>query len=422
MQVVLLVFLLLAPSARAGEVAVAEPSFPAAFAGAARSGLGQDPFYASALLNAVQADVGGAASLSSPAEVKSYLENAAGAADAAGMESLKASLKGGSLAPRRAAAVLTAAALAQPELFAQTLDSLESLKPGFGRAAAEIFAKADGTGSPSVIAALRAAGRRQPVSSNGVYGRDGRWERLFDGNFFTATLRETAPTAVRASDERYGPDAKPRGSGLLPHGSHPILLKRADGGMEALSEGDFQNRFGVRYLPTMPKEAPEALRRDHANYRAAYEGGLGKRPAILADRDYSAQIESGRGAPVYIAKVSDRIGFGAFAAGAIKAGDLIGEYTGEWRDGVPYEEALHNGFLFEYPTAGRYQVDAGKAGSLMRFVNHSAENANARAVFQFHGGYYHILYVAKRDIGLDEQILLDYGPKYWQGRGEPAPL
>ena len=413
---------LLRPAARAAEAERA-PAFPSAFEGMTFRAMAEQPFYAGEVAGALERHTAVLASLTDPSDARAYIEAAAGAPTKAAELKVKRELETSVLPASRAAAVLAAAALAQPAQFAKTMDHLEELKPGLGRTLTDILAKADGRGNRDIVAALRAAGRGRPSGRGLVYGADGRWAAFFDNAPVTrGYAADAGPPAVPLTT--YGPDGRLRGGEALAAAgpARGVRVKTADGRFEVLSPEAFEKRFGVRYLPSMPAEAPAALRQAHANFRAAYDGSLGPRPAILADKDVQAQFEAGHAAQVYVARAGESVGFGAFAARAIKAGQLIGEYTGAWRDGVPYAEAKENGYLFEYPAAGRYLVDASREGSAMRFVNHSDKNANARAVFAFRDGYYHILYVATRDIAVDEQVLIDYGGKYWEGRTKPEAL
>lgn len=199
---------------------VAAGSFPAQFASMVRVSLAQDPFYASRLLQSFDARVAAVAGMTAPAQVRGYLEHAAVGAhpDARAVERLKTRLASSSIDAERASALLLAHALARPGEFGAALDGLEGAKPGLGKRAAGILSQAHGRGDARLLAALRAAGARRPQAAESIYTREGRLEALFDGS---RGILDTEAGAAAAPVEAggyssYGPDGRPRRSGLLP--------------------------------------------------------------------------------------------------------------------------------------------------------------------------------------------------------------
>lgn len=194
----------------------AELPFPEAYTLMVGRSLSADPFYGSRLLDGFQRQVQALSALGRPQDAARFLEGAsADGGLAQGMAAMKRSLAEGTLDPSRASALLVANALARPDQFPQILDGLETLKPGLGERAADILSKADGRGDLRLIAALRAAGKRQPHSRDAVYGPDGRWASLFD-NAAPAVTSEAAALPVSAPEYTgYGSEGRPRPSGLL---------------------------------------------------------------------------------------------------------------------------------------------------------------------------------------------------------------
>lgn len=120
--------------------------------------------------------------------------------------------------------------------------------------------------------------------------------------------------------------------------------------------------------------------------------------------------------PARIREVSPAVGHGLFANRELQPGEIIGEYTGQlsddWkllRDGGEF-----NPYLLRYPFETRYAIDARRHGNETRFINHSSKNANAGRRHVFHGGIIQVVFVVERKIAKGEQILIDYGPDYWQ--------
>lgn len=151
--------------------------FPSTFAGMVRVQLASDPFYGSKLLHELEVRLRVVTTYRAPEAVKAHLEKIVGE-----VASAKAELESGTLSAEKAAALVTANALARPDQFREMLDLLEDVKPGLGQRSAEIMGKADGRGDARLLAALHAAGRRLPRPTSGIYGPDGTLTALFDGS------------------------------------------------------------------------------------------------------------------------------------------------------------------------------------------------------------------------------------------------
>ncbi|MBS0615356.1 MAG: SET domain-containing protein-lysine N-methyltransferase [Verrucomicrobia bacterium] len=122
--------------------------------------------------------------------------------------------------------------------------------------------------------------------------------------------------------------------------------------------------------------------------------------------------------------INDQVGYGLFAEEDIPEGAYVGEYTGiVHRNDRRYFEPLNN-YYFEYPVPdeiGRSFVINALQGNLTRFINHSSA-PNLRPVHVFYGGYYHLIFLAKKEIKKGEQLCFDYGPSYWYIRDLPQSL
>lgn len=216
-----LAVLLAASPAAAGPIgaadahATAATGFPGAYLGSIALAGAKDPLYASRFLDAMQNHLITLGSITAPKAVAVYLEQAATAGQ--GAASLRPLLGAAPLDPHKASALLIANALARPQQFREVLNGLETYRPGMGRHAAAILRDAKGEGNQSVLAALHAAGARVPKGRPLTYGPDGRFDKLFDGaEAAISGLSSASETAAPESYTGYGPNGRPRVSGLLP--------------------------------------------------------------------------------------------------------------------------------------------------------------------------------------------------------------
>ncbi len=171
--------------------------------------------------------------------------------------------------------------------------------------------------------------------------------------------------------------------------------------------------FGITYL-------------DHLEY--AFDCGTmppaiqkNPRPQYNPHR-YKNDLINKRTAPVYIQYVNKKCGYGVFAAQDIAAGELIGEYTGIVRPRNFSQKISDYDYAWGFPPPTRFVIDAKDAGNFTRFINHS-DNNNVDMIYVPIDGFWHLAYVAKKDIPKDKQLLADYQAPYWKGRCcKPQPL
>ena len=141
------------------------------------------------------------------------------------------------------------------------------------------------------------------------------------------------------------------------------------------------------------------------------------------EKKYGVLIARGYIPPLSIQYINDKIGYGVFAEADIELGQMVGEYTGRIINVSDLKSAKYAWvYLMAHDQYGKPVVaslDAATAGNEMRFVNHDY-NPNAAMQFVPQGGVWHAVYIANRPIKKGEQVLTDYGKKYWSGdRGEP---
>ncbi|CAN6462495.1 unnamed protein product [Victoria cruziana] len=107
-------------------------------------------------------------------------------------------------------------------------------------------------------------------------------------------------------------------------------------------------------------------------------------------------------------------GFGVFAKHALRAGDMVIEYTGELvrpiiadiRENLIYNSLVGAG-TYMFRIDDKRVIDATRAGSLAHLINHSCEpNCYSRVISV--SGDEHIIIFAKRDINQWEELTYDY--------------
>lgn len=199
---------------------VARPTgFPGAFAGSVALALRTQPLYGGMLLDSLDMHLRSVASLRTPESVSDYLVTAVVGTVAEPQEAaarIRESLGRESLPAPRAAALLLANALARPDQFEELAHALETERAGLGKHTALLLAQAQGTGDRRLIARLNAIGARlQPRAETSVYDRTGQLQALFDGSPGFGLSDAALPASVPADYTGYGPDGRPRRSGLL---------------------------------------------------------------------------------------------------------------------------------------------------------------------------------------------------------------
>ncbi len=140
------------------------------------------------------------------------------------------------------------------------------------------------------------------------------------------------------------------------------------------------------------------------------------------DRKYYADIENSFLAPIYLKKIDDHVGFGVFAEKSIKKNTFIGEYAGVVQASLEdsgrelskggYESDFSWYYLDEIKDSPCLEINGRLEGNEMRFVNHS-HTPNLEVEHTLHKGQWVLFFKAKKDIRIDEQLLISYGDEYW---------
>ncbi len=230
MKALLLVLALHAHGGPTGRVgAVAGPTgFPGAFVGSVALSLRSQPLYGSMLLDSMDLHLRSVVAMRSPEAVRDYLVTAVAGTVAAPRDAaarLRESLGREPLPAPRAAALLLANALARPDQFEEIAHGLETERAGLGKHMAGLLAGVQGGGDRRLISRLNAVGASlKPRSETSVYDRSGQLHSLFDGSPAFGLADGGAPASVPEAFTGYGPDGRPRRSGLSPSTRVDILV------------------------------------------------------------------------------------------------------------------------------------------------------------------------------------------------------
>lgn len=229
----------------------------------------------------------------------------------------------------------------------------------------------------------------------------------------------------------------------VPESFEPKIRVRITGGVnQYISPYEFQQLFGVEYLEKLvidnncpaveSRLEEEPLRKVPGEHsRKFFERQFVKIRDSEEEQEFDDEADCGgemkrwlygdlvrkaHTANIYIAKVNDVVGYGAFAGEDLTPGQMLAEYTGYARKFRNSD--LRNPYTFNY--VYNAVIDASKAGNVSRFINHSESGANARYMRLVLEGIEHVILLAKLPIAKDEQILFDYGAEYWQIRSMNA--
>jgi len=139
---------------------------------------------------------------------------------------------------------------------------------------------------------------------------------------------------------------------------------------------------------------------------------------------YRSEIESGQVAPVAIRYIDDDIGYGLFLREDVPENAFICEYSGLVEKKSWFSEPDSN-YYFRYPSS-RWSwttktIDSEFVGNVARFVNHS-DIPNVEPLAVASPPLMHIILYALRPIKKGEQLLYDYGPRYWRKGGVPQQI
>jgi len=126
----------------------------------------------------------------------------------------------------------------------------------------------------------------------------------------------------------------------------------------------------------------------------------------------------------YIQFIDQHKGFGLFAFKEIKQNDVIGVYTGlitmELGKKMFDTKYLFHITSIKHPYTGAkadLYIDARAAGNQLRFVNHDSD-PNCEAIYVPYNNMWNVVFVAKRNIAVNEEITISYGKSFKSVRGK----
>ena len=184
---------------------------------------------------------------------------------------------------------------------------------------------------------------------------------------------------------------------------------------------DFFSRIGLRYLDRsrVVSERFEAYSWANSPYAQANRVEFEE-----LSRLYAEDLKKSKRAEVFLAFISDQVGWGVFAQKDLPAGTLVGEYTGIIREAQDCEPVRDDKghFLSDYawnypdelPDGTEFEIDARDEGNELRFVNHSFE-PNVGVDHTLVDGIFVTFFKALTNIPAGTQLLIDYGEEYWSG-------
>jgi len=132
---------------------------------------------------------------------------------------------------------------------------------------------------------------------------------------------------------------------------------------------------------------------------------------------YADDIDRHFLAPISLRWLGKTIGHGIFAETDFSIGDFIGEYTGV----IENRTLVHDkDYAWSYPITTldgtRSILDAKYKGNELRFINDGLE-PNCQVQYLIgNDNLWHVIYIASKDIKKGEQLLVSYGPAYWESR------
>jgi len=132
---------------------------------------------------------------------------------------------------------------------------------------------------------------------------------------------------------------------------------------------------------------------------------------------YADDIKDRTLVPMSIRWLGDEIGYGIFAEKDLYEDDFIGVYTGVVQDRASTQ---NKDYAWQYPTLTddgyTMVVDGSTKGNELRFIN---DGVNPNCVVRYIIGkdnLWHVCYTALKDVKKGEQLLISYGPAYWDTR------
>jgi SET domain len=121
--------------------------------------------------------------------------------------------------------------------------------------------------------------------------------------------------------------------------------------------------------------------------------------------------------PMSIRWIDSQVGHGIFAEEDLAAGGFVGVYGGQVQDRLLVDS---KDYAWSYPAetadGGRITLDGALQGNELRLIN---DGKDPNCIVEYIIGkdnLWHVCYLAAKDIKKGEQLLVSYGPAYWETR------
>jgi hypothetical protein len=110
-------------------------------------------------------------------------------------------------------------------------------------------------------------------------------------------------------------------------------------------------------------------------------------------------------------------GKGVYSTQKWETFDIVGQYTGEIK--LDSKGGEYVAFLQDVNTHTFYSVDAKAKGNELRYINdyrNIASEPNVKLTITYIDKMPRVLIIVIKDIGVDDELLLDYGKDYWENK------
>jgi len=195
-------------------------------------------------------------------------------------------------------------------------------------------------------------------------------------------------------------------------------------GYEFFTISELEKKLSYRHLPLNEFESSSDEEEVRQKGLEKEKKGEISSQALSLGKKFHKQILSSYIPNVSVHFVHSSIGHGLFAEELIKKGQYVGEYTGTIRrNDRRYFEPINN-YCYEYPVPddiGRNFVIDATQGCLTRFINHSSK-PNLKPIHVYWKGFYHLIFLALKEIKPGIQLSFDYGESYWYIREKPEEI
>lgn len=187
---------------------------------------------------------------------------------------------------------------------------------------------------------------------------------------------------------------------------------------KAIPEDRFEEIFSVRYFPQLECSDWTVERWIRKRCEKAHKKGKIGDLALWLGKLHGKAIDEANIPDITIRWIGEAIGYGLYTNQPLSKWEYIGEYTGIIRRRRLIFPDV-NDYCFMYPrewiATKAFTIDSEKQGNYTRFINHS-DNPNLESVSVYHGGIFHIIFRAIREISAGTELTYDYGDVYWKGR------